>query len=147
MPYLTHMSFWSEMASELGARRKRLRKAVGDRGQGLFEMLLLGLPLLGSLGLFLHPWMPGAAPWGFALPFLLVLGYLLLDVRRQGQLARGDDQDAVRKSHDRMAFGLVFLCMAASAAAFAIGLAAAPQEDGPDWQPPPDAVSVDIEPQ
>ncbi|MGE0740321.1 MAG: hypothetical protein AB7O98_03190 [Hyphomonadaceae bacterium] len=71
------------MFNEMGARRRRLRAALGDRGQGLTEFLVLAGLGVGSLGLFVRDWMPAAAPWGFALPFVFLIGYVLIDVRRQ----------------------------------------------------------------
>lgn len=75
------------MFAEMGARRKRLRQAFGDRGQALTEFLVMGGLLVGSAGLFVRDWMPGAAPWGLALPFAFIIGFLLIEIRRQTALA------------------------------------------------------------
>lgn len=75
------------MFTEMGARRRRLRAMFGDRGQGVAEFLVLGGLLVGSLGLFVREWMPAAAPWGFALPFVFIAGYLLIEARRQAAVA------------------------------------------------------------
>jgi hypothetical protein len=75
--------FFSSMIAEMGARRKRQRQAFGDRGQALTEFLVLSGLVIGSLGLLVRDWMPGAAPWGFALPFVFVAGFLLIEARRQ----------------------------------------------------------------
>jgi hypothetical protein len=75
--------FFSSMIAEMGARRKRQRQAFGDRGQALTEFLVLSGLVIGSAGLFVRDWMPGAAPWGFALPFVFVAGFLLIEARRQ----------------------------------------------------------------
>jgi len=75
--------FFPSLFAEMGARRRRLRASLGDRGQGIVEFLVLGGLFLGSLGLFVRDWMPAAAPWGFALPFVFVVGYVLIDARRQ----------------------------------------------------------------
>ena len=77
--------FLRRMFEEMGARRRRLRQAFGDRGQGIVELLTLGGLLLGSVGLLIAPWMSRAAPWGFALPFVFIIGYVLLERRRQAQ--------------------------------------------------------------
>lgn len=76
------------MIAEIGARRKRLRAAFGDRSQALVEFLVLGGLAVGSLGLLLGEWMPAAAPWGFALPFVFVAGFFLIEARRQAGVAR-----------------------------------------------------------
>ena len=67
--------FFSSLFTEMGARRRRLRAALGDRGQAMVEFLVLGGLLLGSLGLFVRAWMPAAAPWGFALPVVFVIAW------------------------------------------------------------------------
>jgi CHASE2 domain-containing sensor protein len=79
--------FFSSMFTEMGARRKRLRAQFGDRGQALTEFLVLGGLAIGSVGLFVREWMPAAAPWGFALPFVFVVGALLIEARRQAAAA------------------------------------------------------------
>lgn len=75
------------MIVEWGARRKRLRTAFGDRGQALTDFLVMSGLLVGSVGLFVREWMPGAAPWGFALPFVFVIGFVLIEARRQAAVA------------------------------------------------------------
>lgn len=75
------------MTAEMGARRKRQRQAFGDRTQAVIEFLVLSGLVMGSLGLLLGEWMPGAAPWGFALPFVFVAGLVLIETRRQAALA------------------------------------------------------------
>jgi hypothetical protein len=75
--------FISAMFAEIGARRRRLRASLGDRGQAIVEFLVLGGLVLGSLGLFLRPWMAAVAPWGFALPFVFLIGFCLIEARRQ----------------------------------------------------------------
>ncbi|MBL8551724.1 MAG: hypothetical protein JNJ73_17180 [Hyphomonadaceae bacterium] len=134
------------LLEELAARRKRLRDRLGDRGQGLFEMLILGGLVAGSLGLLLSPRLAAAAPWGFAMPLFFLAGYALLDARRQGALARGAPPERVQKLHDWLALALVLGTAAAGAAAFAIAFSEPPPPPPPDWQPPADAVSADIAP-
>lgn len=90
--------FFSSLVAEMGARRKRQRAAFGDRGQALTEFLVLGGLVMGSLGLLAGAWMPAAAPWGFALPFVFVAGFLLIEARRQAALA-----DFVRRLPERNA--------------------------------------------
>lgn len=123
------------MFAEMGARRRRLREALGDRGQGLVEFLVLGGLALGSLGLLAQPWMASAAPWGFSLPIVFIAGHLLIESRRQA--ARGGEAGA---GYDWVVLGWSFACALLGAAAFVIALNAAP------WTPPEDAVLVDILP-
>ena len=134
--------FFSSLFAEVWARRRRLRAQFGDRGQALVEFLVLGGLALGSLGLFVRPWMAAAAPWGFALPFVFVLGYGLIDARRQAGVAG----DAAR--FDWAAFLWCFGCALAGAAAFVIAWTAAPPAAPEEeiWTPPPDAVSIDLNP-
>ena len=47
------------------------------------EFLVLGGLVIGSLGLFLRPWMPAVAPWGFAIPLVFIVGVFLIEARRQ----------------------------------------------------------------
>jgi CHASE2 domain-containing sensor protein len=78
--------FFSSMFAEISARRRRLRASLGDRGQGVAEFLVLAGLGVGSVGLFVREWMPGAAPWGFALPFVFLIGYGFIDYRRQAAI-------------------------------------------------------------
>lgn len=134
------------MMAELGARRRRLRGSLGEYGQALAEFLVLGCLLTGSVGLFLLPWMPAAAPWGFAMPFVLVGGMLWLEKRRQDAIARGAEPEAIESAHDWAAFLLAFGCAVAGLAAFLIAYGAAPEPppQEPVWRPPENAVPSDI---
>ena len=140
--------FFSSLFTEMGARRRRLRAALGDRGQGIVEFLVLGGLMLGSLGLFVRDWMPAAAPWGFALPFIFLLGYGLIDARRQAQLAASEAPERVNTSYDWIALGWSFACALAGAAAFVIAWSAEPPPAQQEeiWTPPESSVSVDISP-
>lgn len=144
-------AFFVSLFDELGERRRRLRSALGERGQSLFEFALLSAFMLGSVGLFVRAWGPAASPWGFALPFVFLLGYAILDARRQGELAAGADGERVRKRYNLAA--LVWALLTAALALFAFVHVfmsepppppAAPEE--PTWQPPDDAVNVDLAP-
>jgi hypothetical protein len=140
--------FFSAMFSEMGARRKRLRAAFGDRGQALVEFLVLAGLATGSLGLLLRDWMPAAAPWGFWLPLVFLAGYFLIEARRQGELRAARPQEKVQPLYDWAVFLWSFGCALAGAAAFVIAWSAQPpappvQEE---WSPPENAVSVDISP-
>lgn len=137
------------MFAEMGARRRRLRLALGDRGQGIAEFLVLAGLGVGSLGLFVREWMPGAAPWGFAVPVVFLIGYVLIDYRRQAALARdGADGAKVGASYDWIALLWSFGCALAGAAAFVIAWSAEPPPtiDPNAWTPPEHSVPVDISP-
>jgi hypothetical protein len=137
--------FVSNMFAEIGARRRRLRAGIGDRAQGFVEFLVLAGLGVGSLGLFVREWMPSAAPWGFALPFVFLTGYVLIDARRQATLARGADEAKAAASYDWVTLGWAFACALAGAAAFVIAWTAQPHEEE-IWTPPESSVSVDISP-
>ncbi|MGQ0532131.1 MAG: hypothetical protein ACT4OF_05480 [Caulobacteraceae bacterium] len=139
--------FFTNLFDEMGERRRRMRLSLGDRGQALASFVILAGLMLGSIGLFLRPWMAAVTPWGFALPFLFVIGYLLIDWRRQNALAQGGDAEKVSVNYDWTARLFSFACALAGAAAFVIALSSEPQApQTEDWTPPESAVSVDISP-
>lgn len=134
------------MFSEIVARRRRQRAMLGDRGQSIAEFLVLGGLMIGSVGLVVREWMAAAAPWGFAIPVVFLLGYALIDFRRQAALARGDDAAKVSSGYDWITFLWSFGCALAGAAAFVIAWGAEPPPDPNSWTPPESAVPVDIAP-
>ncbi len=140
--------FFPVLFAEMGARRRRLRGALGDRGQALVEFLVLGGLALGSLGLFAREWMVAAAPWGFAVPIVFVIGFLLLEARRQASLARGEAAERVNSAYDWVVLLWSFGCALIGAAAFVIAYTSPPPAAPEDeiWTPPESAVSVDISP-
>ena len=139
--------FFSSMFNEMGARRKRLRGPLGDRGQGLVEFAVLAGLLIGSLGLFVREWMPGAAPWGFAMPFVFVIGYMLIEFRRQASVAGGGDIARVSQQYDWIVLLWSFGCALVGVAAFVIAWGAAPPPPPPEfWTPPDEAVPIEIQP-
>lgn len=140
--------FFSSLFAEMGARRRRLRSAFGDRGQALVEFLLLGGLAIGSVGLYVRPWMPAAASWGFWLPFVFVIGFLLIETRRQGELRAGGEADRVASLHDWAALLWSFACALGGVAAFVIAWNAQPPAPPAEdvWAPPENAVSVEISP-
>ncbi len=139
--------FFSSLFSEMGARRRRLRGALGDRGQAFAEFLVLGGLAIGSLGLFVRPWMPAAAPWGFWLPLVFLIGFLLIEARRQAARAAAPESGG-GPGYDWAALLWSFGCALAGAAAFVIAWSAAPPAPPQEhiWAPPESAVSVDISP-
>ena len=147
------MSFVSALFAEFAARRRRLRAAAGERGQSLIEMAILGGLVLGSFGLFILPWMARAAPWGLAVPVIFMLGYGALDWRRQQALTTATPEAAPRvmRRHDIAALLFSLACAGAGAAAFVTGFNAPPRTAPPPpveevWQPPPDALELEIAP-
>jgi hypothetical protein len=132
-------NFFASLFAEMGARRKRLRAALGDRAQGFVEFLVLVCLVAGSIGLFARPWMADAAPWGFALPLVFVLGYLAIEARRQA---------APEHNYDWWVLLWSFGCALAGAAALVIAWSAAPATPPPEviWTPPEDAVGVNLDP-
>ncbi|MBL8543307.1 MAG: hypothetical protein JNJ63_05815 [Hyphomonadaceae bacterium] len=141
-------SFFSAMFAEIGARRRRLRASLGDRGQAIVEFLVLGGLMVGSVGLFVRAWMPAAAPWGFWLPLVFVAGFLLIEARRQAAAARAEAPAKLSASYDWYVFLWSFACALSGAAAFVIAYTAQPPapEEPQGWAPPESAVSVDISP-
>lgn len=139
--------FFSTMFSEAGARRRRLRNSLGERGQALSEFLLFSGLALGSLGLFLQPWMVDAAPWGLALPLVFLAGYALIEARRQAAERRGAEAERIAAAYDWVALLWGLFCALAGAAAFVIAWTAEPaapaQPEG--WLPPAGAVDSTIE--
>lgn len=140
------MSFIDEFFEELAARRKRLRSRVGDRGQSLVELAVLAGLVMGSLGLYIRPWMPNAAPWGFAIPFVFVIGYVILEARRQAELKSGRNEDILAKRYDWAVMAWSFGCAAAGLTAFVFALLAEPAPPPAEdvWRPPEDAVMFDL---
>src|SRR5262249_39963135 len=116
-----------------------------NMGQGIAEFLVLSGLVTGSVGLFLYPWMPRAAPWGFALPFVFVAGLVLLERRRQrAMVAAGGDADlmaAAAARSDWSVFLWAYGCALAGVAAFVVGYTAPPQ-----WVPPPGTISSCVGP-
>jgi hypothetical protein len=139
--------FFASLFSEMGARRRRLRAALGDRGQALAEFLVLGGLAVGSLGLLVRPWMPAAAPWGFWIPLLFVVGFVLIEIRRQAS-AKLAGAGAPTPGSDWIVLLWSFACALAGAAAFVIAWSAepAPAPEEEIWTPPESSVSVDISP-
>jgi hypothetical protein len=139
--------FFTNFFDELGERRRRLRKSLGDRGQALASFAVLAGLMLGSLGLYVKPWMIGVASWGFAVPVVFVIGYVLIEWRRQAVLASGAAPEATATSYDWTTRLFALACALAGAAAFVIAFSSEPPAPHiEEWTPPESAVSVDMSP-
>jgi hypothetical protein len=140
--------FLSAFIDEALARRRRIASTIGPLAQGLFDLALLGGVVIGSLGLFSFPWMPEAAPWGFAIPVIYLAGHLLLDARRQASLAMGQDGETVKERGDLFAVLFSLAAAAVGAATFAYALSQEPEPPPPpppeEWSPPENAPELDI---
>jgi hypothetical protein len=148
--------FLSAMFDEIAKRRRRQRSIFGDRGQAIVEFLVMSGLVLGSVGLLLEPHMARVAPWGFALPPIFLIGFVLLEARRQRAAAapkpdaeadKGAAEDAVEAADSRSdwtVFLWSFGCALAGGAAFVIAWGARPAPPPEVWQPPPGTVDSDI---
>lgn len=159
---MTMNGFFASLFAEMGARRRRMRAVFGDRGQALMEFLVLGGLLLGSLGLFVRDGMIDKAPWGFAVPLVFLIGFLVIDARRQAQQAQQAQQTQETQEtqnsaeteqaktsgrHDWIVVLWSFGCALLGAGAFMLAWTnqtRAPAQQ--EWQPPREAVDVDISP-
>jgi hypothetical protein len=138
--------FFTSLFDEMGERRRRLRVALGDRGQALASFAILAGLALGSIGLMVRPWMADVAPWGFAIPVVFIIGYLAIDGLRQAAVARGGDVEKTTVTYDWATRLFSFACALAGAAAFVIALTSEPAVQIEEWTPPESAVPVDISP-
>ena len=145
------MAFLASLFSELGKRRGRIRKWMGDRPEAILEFSLLSGFVLGTLGLYLKPGMADLAPWGFLAPPIFLIGYPILDWRRQAELAAGADAEKTTRRYDIASVFWGLACAGIGLAAFLIALTSwapepppAPPPPEPEWTPPPDAVPSDL---
>jgi hypothetical protein len=133
------------MAGELGQRRRRMRALLGDQGASMAEFFIMAGILAGSLGLLVAPWMPLAAPWGYAVPVVFTVGFILIEFFRQAEARAGRDAERLAVRYDWFAQCFAFACAFAGAAAFVMALGAEPQPEAPEgWTPPADAIPAEI---
>lgn len=140
------MSFFSNLAEETGARRLRMRKAIGDRGASALEFFwLLGLTMSAMRGLVrLEHWQLGFLPFAAA-----VLGYVALDARRQSALQRalaaGQDPAPTQRLYGRLSLALLSVLALVGIAVYAHAYyEPPPARIELPAAPPPDARYVDI---
>lgn len=130
------MSFLSSTFEELGARRKRLHVRFKPLVAGLIEFALLSGLVLSVAAVFLGRWY-GALP-----PLAFLIGYLLLEQRRQGALAAGQAEDTVRPRFDRLALAMTGALAALGLWVFAGAMQA---KDAEGWvEPPPKTINLDL---
>ena len=139
--------FVSSMFGEIGARRRRMRAAFGDRGQAIVEFLVLAGLAIGSLGLVVRPGMTHAAPWGWWLPIVFVAGFIAIEARRQAQSSAVGDEARQSARYDWIVFLWSFGCALLGVAAFVLAWTAQARPPAhEEWTPPREAVDVDISP-
>ncbi len=122
------MTFLSAAAEEMAARRLRLHRRFKPLLAGLIEFAILAGFVLGIAAIFLGRWYGILPLAGFA------VGSFLLERRRQGALAAGQDEEALRIRYDR-------LTLAMTAAMAIIGIwvfvGAMRVKEAEGWTPPP----------
>jgi hypothetical protein len=138
---------FDNLAEELGARRRRLRRALKPWRAALVEFALFGGIVLGLAGPLLLG--RGVAWWyGLAPLALLILGYVGLDMARQRQTdAQG------HRGRDLAALGLICACAGLGFAIYAAAVGTssalpspppAPAESGFLPAETPDALETEI---
>ncbi len=130
---------FSSMFDELGAKRMRFRGLFGERTTSLIEFILFSGVVLGVFAVFAGFWL-GLAPL-----IALVGGYILLDVNRQNALAKGADEENLRKRQDRLALLLIASMAVLGAGIFVVSMQE-PKETpiAPEDIPPPSKLDLEI---
>jgi hypothetical protein len=140
------LRFLSSLGAEFAARRRRLRKAIGDGRASLLEFVLLAGVLIGVAAPSFGPNAFLGRTFAPLLPVLAVLGYIVLDAGRQRALATGAEEAGVSAAFDARALWFLAVVAAAGYATFAWAvLAPEPFELAPA-EPPPGALDVTIGP-
>jgi len=116
------LGFLSSLAGEFAARRRRLRKAIGDGRASLFEFVLLAGLVIGVAAPSFAPAAFLGRSFGPLLPVLAVLGYLAIDAGRQRALAADAEEASVSAASDRRALWFLAVVAAAGYATFAWAL-------------------------
>ena len=136
--------FLTSLGVEFAARRRRLRKALGDGRASLLEFVLL-------LGVTLGVASPAFGPkhflgglYGPFLPLLLAVGYGLLDVGRQRLVAGGQAEQAIAAAFDRRALWFCLAVALIGYLTFVWALFAPPPFELVPDMPPPGAVDVTL---
>lgn len=127
------MPFWSDLAGEFVARRKRLHRGSLKGVAAPIEFAVLGGVVLGVSAPLVARNGLADAPWGPVLPLVLVLAYILLERRRQRAQAAGADVSA---AFDRRAHWLFIAAAIAGGATFAWALLKPPPYSFVPEEPP-----------
>ncbi|MGE3143437.1 MAG: hypothetical protein AB7L65_08960 [Hyphomonadaceae bacterium] len=139
------MRFFSALLDETAARRKRLRQALGDRGQSLFEFALLTGLVIGAGSFYLRDWLAAYAPLTLLLPFAFVLGYGLIEARRQSEFKAGAAEESVRKRYDLAALAWAILCGGLGLGLLCYAMTAKPPPaPATGWEPPRGTVATEL---
>jgi hypothetical protein len=141
---MSGMSFFATFFEDFGARRQRLRKAIGDRTASFLEFVLLGGVVMGAFAYLIAPPWAAAARWGIVAPIGLIVGLILLDVLRQ-QAVRARPEDSAPRAFDLSALALAVVAALGGAAAF-IHLSSVPdpRDAPPAYEPPPKSTETEI---
>lgn len=142
------MTFFTSLFEELGAKRRRLRRALGDWRASLVEALTVGGMGFGLFGPIAYPRGETELWHGLLAPLGLAAGLALLEARRRGALARGVDEARLRRGYDVLTLCLMAAMALAGVALYALSAAtvpAAPTITVPDTVPE-DAVIIDLPP-
>ena len=126
----------SAAIDELLARRLRLHKRFRPFVSGVLEFAILSGFVLAIAAVFLGRWY-GALPVA-----AFVIGYLVLESRRQAALAAGQGEDIVRSRYDRLSFAMTLALALIGIWVFAGALRA---KDAAGWvEPPPKTINLDL---
>lgn len=138
--------FLAPLASEFAARRRRLRKALGDARASIVEFALLaGIGFGFAAPAFARTAFPGQAYAPF-LPALAVAGYLLIETARQRALTAAGEEASVTNTFDRRVLLFLGAVALVGVATLAWAILAVPPPGFVPDTPPADALPVSIGP-
>jgi len=113
------MSYWSSLAVEFAARRRRFRRGPLGRFADQIEFAVLGGIVLAAVAPAVARGGIADAPWGPALPVALLAVYLYVERQRQAALAAASDPEAVTVAFDKRVHRLFVVIALLGAATFA----------------------------
>lgn len=140
------MAFLDALVTELGAKRRRLRRALGDWRASLVEALTLAGLAFGLFGPIAYPRGETEFWHGLLPPLGLAVGLVLLEARRQGALGRGVTEERLRRGFDGLTLALMAAMAVAGVSLYAVSAATVPEAttiEVPDAIPE-DAVIIDL---
>jgi prolipoprotein diacylglyceryltransferase len=128
----------NEAFEEFLARRQRMQKHFKPFFGGLLEFAFFGGLVVGVMAAFLGRW------YG-VLPFLaFLIGYGLLERRRQAALTAGQGEEVVRRQYDRLTFAMTAALAILGLWVFSGALRAKDAEGWVDRSPPPKTINLDL---